>query len=82
MTNYQTGLASLFSIAARETRIEFPCAADCQLGAYSLQAGDGLTAISDGFGFFDLYVDWADGCMGRFNALQINQLAGKKVTGE
>ena len=79
--NYQPGNASLFATAAREAKIEFPCAIECKVGAYALQAGDMLTAVSDGFGLFNLYVEWADGCMGRFRAGDINKLAGWKVAG-
>lgn len=79
--NYKVGLASLFVTTAREARVEFSCAMDCKVGAYALQAGDKMTAVGDGFGFFNLYVDWADGCLGRFRAGDINNLAGSEVVG-
>lgn len=86
-TKYPTGLAGLFAAAAREartmeTKVEFRCAGIFRLGAYALIQGDLLTAVSDGRGLYYLYCEWADGALGRFNAHDINTLAGRQVVVE
>lgn len=63
------------TLATKQT-VTFTCALDCQLGAYHLEEGESLKAVSDGQGLFYLYIDWADGAIGRFSANDINKLAG------
>jgi hypothetical protein len=78
---YQAGNANLFATAARDTEDKFTCASDCHVGAYGLRIGDEMTVMDDGDGLFSLYVDWADGCLGRLNTHDINKLAGHEVIG-
>ncbi len=57
----------------------FECALDIQMGAYRLTEGESLKAMSDGLGSFNLYVEWANGSLGHFNANTINKLAGNEL---
>lgn len=59
--------------------VTFECAFDTRLGAYRLNEGDAVKAISDGLGKFDLYVEWAQGSLGKYDASQINLIAGYEV---
>lgn len=70
-------MASLgYQIKNRKQTARFTCSHDCILGAYSFKEGDRMIAISDPQGMFDLYVEWANGTIGKFYAEQINKLAG------
>jgi hypothetical protein len=72
--------ASVFASHARgEKVIIFECALDCKVGAYSLTEGDGIKAVSDGYGLYHVYVAWAEGSIGRLRAAEINKLAGRDV---
>jgi hypothetical protein len=57
-------------------RVTFTCAFDTRLGAYALNQGEAVKAVSDGKGNFDLYIEWADGSLGKYTASQINLVAG------
>jgi hypothetical protein len=72
---------TIFATNKGKTTVAFKCAMDCQIGAYSLKEGESLKAISNGYGLFDLYVDWGDGSIGRLNARDVNKLAGQEVVG-
>jgi hypothetical protein len=52
-------------------RVTFTCAFDTRFGAYHLNQNDAVLAVSDGKGKFDLYVKWAEGSLGKYNASQI-----------
>ncbi len=57
-------------------RVVFQCAFDTRLGAYHVNEGEAVKAVSDGKGNFDLYVEWAEGSLGKYDASQINLIAG------
>lgn len=61
---------------ATKQNVSFVCAIYSQLGAYHLNEGELLKAVSDGRGKFDLYVEWAEGSLGKYTAREINLLAG------
>ena len=56
--------------------VGFTCEFDTRLGAYAINHGDPVKAISDGKGKFDLYIEWAEGSLGKYDASQINLIAG------
>lgn len=57
-------------------RVTFKCAFDTSFGAYHLKQDESVLAVSDGKGKFDLYVEWAEGSLGKYDAMQINLIAG------
>ena len=59
--------------------VYFSCYCDLRLGAIALNEGESIKAVSDGTGYFYLYVEWMDGCLGRYTAEKVNELAGKEV---
>lgn len=71
--------SALFASAARRTPIEFRCAREIRVGAYKLLPGDKMKAVSAGFGLFHVYVDWAEGSIGRLNHRDVNKIAGQDV---
>jgi hypothetical protein len=60
-------------------RVTFQCAFDTRLGAYHLNEGEAVKAVSDGKGNFDLYVEWSETSLGKYTANEINKLAGYQV---
>lgn len=64
---------------ATKQRATFTCAFDTKLGAFQLAEGESVRVVSDGMGKFDLYVEWADGSIGKYTANEINKLAGYEV---
>lgn len=79
---YPSGLSSLFSDYARSVNATFRRSMDCRLGAYSLQEGEPIKAVSDGQGLFYIYVEWGEGYIARLNAHDVNKLAGYEAVGE
>ena len=71
--------SSLFASHARGNTFTFKCSIDCEVGAYSLQEGDGIKAVKDWSGLFNVYVEWADGSIGRLTAKDVNKLAGHDI---
>ena len=61
---------------ATKQRVTFTCAFDTRLGAYHLNQDDAVKAVSDGMGKFDLYVEWSEDSLGKYDASQINLIAG------
>lgn len=59
--------------------VTFNCHRDTSLGAYSINEGEPLKAVSRTAGDFFLYVEWADGPLGIYTAQEINHLAGSQV---
>lgn len=74
--------SSLFSSHARGDILTFPCDIDCHLGAYNLQEGEPLKVVDDHDGLYSVYVEWAEGAIGRFSARDINKLAGFEAVKE
>lgn len=74
-----TSAASIFASHARTEPIRFACKKEIRVGAYLLQPGDRMRAVNAGYGLFKLYTDWAEGCLGSFNAMDINKLAGQEL---
>jgi hypothetical protein len=70
---------SLFASHARSAPITFECALDCKVGAYSLQEGDGIKAMRDWSSLYNVYVEWAEGPIGRLTGKDVNKLAGYDV---
>lgn len=60
-------------------RVTFTCAFDTRLGAYALNEGDPVKAVSDGMGKFDLYVEWSQDSLGKYDASQVNLIAGREA---
>jgi hypothetical protein len=56
--------------------VYFSCQFDTRLGAIALNEGESIKAVSDGLGQFDLYVEWTDGSLGKYDAMQVNLIAG------
>lgn len=71
--------SSLIANAARKAPITFRCALDCNVGAYKLLEGDRMRVLPAGYGLFHVYVEWAEGSIGRMNARDVNKLAGQDV---
>lgn len=72
--------ASIFASHARSRVVVFECALDIKVGAYSLKEGDGIKAVEDqGTGWWNLYVTWAEGSLGRVPAGTVNMLAGEAI---
>ena len=63
----------------KEKNIPFICHADCMSGPYSLQEGEPMMVVPDGTGHYYVYVDWAEGAIGRLSAKGINRLAGCQI---
>lgn len=80
--NHSTGTASLFLSHAGRSNVTFRCAQDTMVGAYSLQEGEPIKAVSDGQGLFYVSVEWGEGAIGRLNAHDVNKLAGYEAVGE
>lgn len=59
--------------------VPFTCNADQQLGAYRIAQDEPLLAVADGMGKFQLYVEWAEGSLGKYTAAQVNAIAGHEV---
>jgi len=67
------------NIVTRNSTFTFNCCSEFKLGAYSLQEGEAVKAVSDGQGLFYVYVGWGDGPIAKLNARDVNKLAGYKV---
>lgn len=74
---------ALFASHARGNTFTFGCALECKVGAYSLAEGDGVKVVrEDWSGLWHVYVEWAEGSIGRLTARDVNKLAGREVIGE
>lgn len=72
--------SSMFASHARGNTFTFKCSLDCQVGAYSLSEGDAIRAVKEKWsGLFHVYLEWAEGSIGRLTASDLNKLAGYEL---